>query len=182
MEIFATADAITGYCDVHCSADDSPSRSLMTMVGTLPGHRTSATWNTVGTASQELLVILRWHFRIKFSEPRCFWHPGATAEGHLGLTAGWGRNGCVCVCVRGCPLPCHWLLRSLARVWIVWGQPHYPAFIYIFLSIRHYVTSQTTLWEACFMVSGRHFLSLPQIPSCCLSRLPSTYLGRVVAG
>lgn len=55
--------------------------------------------------------------------------------------------------------------------------PHYPEFICIFLSIRHYVTSQTTLWEASFLVSGRHFLSLPQIPSCCLSPLPWTYLG-----
>lgn len=69
MEIFATADAISGYCDVYCSADDSTSRLFLTTVGTLPRHRKSATWNTVGTASQGLQVILSCHFRGKQSEP-----------------------------------------------------------------------------------------------------------------
>lgn len=94
-------------------------QGYVTMVGILPRHRKSATWNTVGTTSQGLLVILCSHFRKKAEWTCCFRYSGASAEGHLDLRAGWGRNACVVG--RDCPLSCHWLMKGLARVWIVCG-------------------------------------------------------------
>lgn len=91
MEIFAVADAIGGYCDIHCLAGGITTSSFVTMVDTLPCYRSIATWNIVESASQGLW----WHVVDTSGEcpwARCFRRPGATTEGHLSLLVARGRN------------------------------------------------------------------------------------------